>query len=858
MAEWKQVKEIVGDALEFAPENRASFLDKICVDDKSLRREVESLLAASENDSLFMEEAAVGKVAEMFDDAKSNGQISGSFNHYEIIKQIGAGGMGEVYLAEDTKLDRKVAIKVLNQRFAAHESNLARFIREAKAASALNHPNILVIHEIGETDGVQFIASEFIEGKTLRELIESSTLKTPEVLDISIQVANALSVAHQAHIVHRDIKPENIIVRPDGYVKILDFGLAKLVEHQNSFINLEGETAKPSETAQGVIMGTVNYMSPEQAKGERIDERTDIFSLGAVIYEMIAGRTPFAADSMSETLANLINQNPPSLSRFSSNVPDELQNIVSKTLQKDKTERYQTMKILLADLNGFKRRIDFAEELENSKSPNRTLEIAKFSISNESNKAAENENSIAVLPFANLSANAENEYFCDGLAEELLNALSKINDLKVAARSSAFSFKGKNIEVSEIAKVLRVKKIIEGSVRKFGNRMRITVQLVNADDGYQLWSERYDSEVEDIFAVQDEITLAVVDALKVKLLNTDKRALLKRYTPDVKAYEYLLRGNYYFEKRNLVQTPEIEMAIEMFKKAIEIDPNYALAHARLAFAYVWKAVYNDAGNPIWIDSGKKSLEKAEKLDHDLPQIFEVRNQIAWSKYGNFDIPAGVKEIRLARQFNPRAGHCEMAILAFHAGMKDIAVREFRLGAELDPTSDFLKFASVDGYALLGLYDEAIEIGCPFGCDANGYTHALIKRNRIEEAEAALDDALAKAPNNPRRLGEKVILLAIQGKFAEAEAMIPEVAKQITVSQAYHHVTYDFACAYALNGKAGEAVKWLQETQDYGMPIYPLFERDPHLNRIRQTPEFIEFMRHAKERWEEIRRVFEES
>lgn len=853
---WQKVKEILQAALECPSNDRERFLDEVCTDDEPLRREVESLLASAETVSKFMEQAAIGKVAEMFYNTENNLPIGGRFNHYEIIKKIGAGGMGEVYLAEDTKLDRKVAIKVLNEKFAAHESNLQRFVREAKAASSLNHPNILVIYEIGEAENVQYIVSEFIEGATLREIIESSALKIHGILDISIQVANALSAAHQAHIVHRDIKPENIIVRPDGYVKILDFGLAKLVEQQNPFINLEGATAKQSETAQGVIMGTVNYMSPEQAKGERIDERTDIFSLGAVIYEMIAGRTPFAANSMSETFANLINQNPPSLSRFSSNVPDELQNIVSKTLQKDKDARYQTMKMLLADLNSFKRRIDFAEEIENSKSPNRTLETARFSSSNDLNKSFQSENSIAVLPFANLSANAENEYFCDGLAEELLGALSKIGDLKVAARSSAFSFKGKNIEVSEIAKVLRVKKIIEGSVRRFGNRMRITVQLINADDGYQLWSERYDSDVEDIFAVQDEITLAVVDALKVKLLNTDKRALLERYTPDVKAYEYLLRGNHYFEKRNLTLTPEIEMAIEMFKEAVELDPNYALAHARLAFAYLWRGLYHDAGNPIWIDLSRKSLEKAEKLDHDLPQIFEVRNQIAWSKYGNFDIPAGVREIQLARQFNPRAGHSEMAVLAFHAGMKDAAVREFQLAAELDPTSDYLKFATVDGYTLLGLYDEAIEIGRPFGCDANGYTHALIKRNRIEEAEIALNVALAKAPNNPRRLGEKVILLAVQGKFDEAEAMIPEIAKQITISQAYHHVTYDFACAYALNGKADEAVKWLQETADTGMPVYPLFKTDSHLDKIRQHPKFIQFLENSKIIWEDLKQSFD--
>jgi serine/threonine protein kinase len=272
-------------------------------------------------------------------------------SRYKIVSKIGAGGMGEVYLAEDTRLDRKVAVKILNEKFAEHESNLRRFVKEAKAASALNHPNILVIHEIGETENAHYIVSEFIEGETLREIFKSKTLRLPEVLDISIQIAGALVAAHSAHIIHRDIKPENVIIRPDGFVKILDFGLAKLVEEKNkSLINLEDETAKQNETGKGVIMGTINYMSPEQAKGERVDERTDIFSFGVMLYEMIAGRTPFGSDSMPETFSNLMNSEPQPLLRFAANVPSELQRIVSKTLRKNKDERYQTMRDILADL----------------------------------------------------------------------------------------------------------------------------------------------------------------------------------------------------------------------------------------------------------------------------------------------------------------------------------------------------------------------------------------------------------------------------------------------------------------------------------------------------------------------------
>ncbi len=328
--DWNNAKRIFADAMKVAPAERSAFLDEVCRDDAETRREVESLLASLDDAGSFMEQPAAHEVADLIRQNKVL-EAGKSFGHYEIVRQIGAGGMGEVYLAKDTKLERLVAVKILNEKFAAHESNLNRFIQEAKAASALNHPNILVIHEIGASENSNYIVSEFIAGETLRDNFKNPPSKLSEVLDISIQIANALCAAHEARIVHRDIKPENIMIRPDGFVKILDFGLAKLVEHKAA--GFESSNVRQNQTAKGLILGTVNYMSPEQAKGEKVDARTDIFSFGAVLYEMIAGRTPFAGDSMSETFANLINSEPPPLTRFASNTPDELQRIVAKTLR---------------------------------------------------------------------------------------------------------------------------------------------------------------------------------------------------------------------------------------------------------------------------------------------------------------------------------------------------------------------------------------------------------------------------------------------------------------------------------------------------------------------------------------------
>ena len=361
---WQQINALYHNALELDAKRQAAFLNQACAGDAELRDEVESLISSHDQAGSFITEPALKVAARVLAEDQATSLVGRSFSHYRIESLLGVGGMGEVYLAEDTKLDRKVAVKILNEKVSQHESNLNRFIQEAKAASALNHPSILVIHEIGESETGHYIVSEFIEGQTLREILNLTQMGLCEVLDVSIQIASALSAAHDAHLVHRDIKPENVMIRPDGYVKVLDFGLAKLVEQENkSFIGLEDPDDK-NQTAKGLILGTVNYMSPEQARGDRVDERTDISSLGAVIYEMISGRTPFAGDSMSETFANLINAEPLALSALVPTVPNELERIVSKTVRKNKEERYQTMKDLLADLRALRETLSLDEKLE--------------------------------------------------------------------------------------------------------------------------------------------------------------------------------------------------------------------------------------------------------------------------------------------------------------------------------------------------------------------------------------------------------------------------------------------------------------------------------------------------------------
>jgi len=492
--------------------------------------------------------------------------------HYEIISPLGKGGMGEVYLAEDARLGRRVALKVLSAAFAGDQDSLARFVREAKAASALNHPNIITIHDIGEAAGTHFIAYEFVDGRTLRDVARGAPLDAATAIDIGIQVASALADAHRAGIVHRDLKPDNVMIRATGLVKLLDFGIARLSRPAETDVTV---TAMPGQTLGGMLIGTPAYMSPEQARGLEVDQQTDLFSFGALLYELLSGTSPFAADTAPDIIVAVLTREPPPLTKVSSAVAA----IVSRALQKDRARRYSTAAELLLDLRNAKQALGSdvgraTPALQHSDTPPQPATLG-------STATPRAMTSLAVLPFANMSADVDNEHFCDGLAEELLNALSKIDALKVAARTSAFSFKGKTVDVGTIARTLGVATVLDGSIRRSGNRLRLSVQLVNAADGYQMWSERYDREMRDVFELQDEITLAVVAALKLKLFGEERAAVLKRYTDNAEAYELFLKGRHNSYKYT---AQGWQGAIEFFEKAIVLQPDYAPAYAGIATA----------------------------------------------------------------------------------------------------------------------------------------------------------------------------------------------------------------------------------------------------------------------------------
>ena len=560
--------------------------------------------------------------------------------HYRVLERIGVGGMGEVYLARDTKLDRHVAIKLLSDEFNRNPDRLHRFIQEARAASALNHPNILTIYEVGETEGKHYIATEFIEGETLRHCIQHQTLKTRDALDAIVQIASALAAAHQAGIIHRDIKPENVMLRPDGFAKVLDFGLAKLTEKQPVSTDTEAATVARRETDPGTIMGTVQYMSPEQARGKPVDARTDIFSLGVVLYEVIAGRAPFEGESSTDVLAAILEKEPAPLARFAPDVPAELQRIVNKSLRKSPDERYQTMRDFLLDLKELRDELALEAKLERSIRPtggsaeNQRTIIADADITGDvgrrtsgasmvqttssaeylvsqiqqhkrgaigvllvllcavfglgyfllGNRVANTKSieSVAVLPFVNASGNADIEYLSDGMTETLIRSLSQLPNLNVKARSSVFRYKGKETDSKTIGKELNVQAVLNGRVVQRGEQLVLNLELIDAQTENVIWAEAYNRKQTDLVSLQSEIARDVSSKLKARLSGADEAKVSRTYTANPEAYQSYLKGRYHWNKRT---AEDIQKATEHFKAAAEKDANYALAYSGLSDCY---------------------------------------------------------------------------------------------------------------------------------------------------------------------------------------------------------------------------------------------------------------------------------
>jgi serine/threonine protein kinase/Tfp pilus assembly protein PilF len=698
---------------------------------------------------------------------------------YTVDRELGRGGMATVYLAQDSKHERVVALKVLHPELAA-SLGPDRFLREIRVAARLNHPHILPLFDSGEIEGLLYYVMPYVEGESLRERLDrQQQLPIDEAIHHARAVASALDYAHRQNVVHRDIKPENVMLY-EGEPMVMDFGIAKAVSAAG--------TQTVTLTQTGMVVGTPAYVSPEQAAGEtQLDGRSDQYSLACVLYEMLSGQRVFTGATAQAILAKRFTEVPKPIRELRRGVPENVERALFKAMSTDVSGRYNTAAM-------FAQALSPARDHDSQTMPQQAVSAAK---------------SVAVLPFANMSADPDNEYFTDGMAEEIINALTKIQSLRVASRTSSFAFKGKNEDIGEIGRKLKVSTVLEGSVRKMGNKLRITAQLVNVADGYHLWSERYDRELEDVFAIQDDISQAIVKALRVILTEGEKKAIEKARSVSVEAYDYYLRGRQYFHQW---RRKSVEYARQMFNRAIEIDPDYALAHAGVADSCSILYTYWDA-REFNLRQADIASRRALELAPDLAEAHVARG-IAVSLTKKFD--EAEKEFETAMRLDPKLYD---AAYFYGRGLKsqgrnEEAAKMFERASLLRP-EDFLApnflAAALDG---MGFHAEA--------------QSATLRALKLIEERLELNPDDARATN----MGA-----AILGKLGDRERTLDYIRRSLAIDPDDGGMLYNIACAYALLGMTEEALSSLETALDKGFGHKEWLEHDSDLDPIRATPRF---------------------
>ena len=749
--------------------------------------------------------------------------IGRTVSHYRILEEISRGGMGVVYRAMDLKLDREVAIKVLPPELVADSERKRRFVREAKAAAKLEHPHIGVVHEIDEADGVNFIAMERIRGRSISALIRKGRMPLARSLEIAAEVGEGMARAHDQGIVHRDLKPANIMVTDDGHAKIIDFGLAKLVAPLAAELS-KMETAQRGETHPGTVVGTVSYMSPEQARGQEVDHRSDIFSLGIVLYEMVSGELPFKGASGIDTLSAILREPTPRLTAAEPPVSEEagslVQPIVDKCLAKEPTERYPSMKELVSDLRAARRRLESG---------------ARPAVSRDSLAP-----SIAVLAFSDMSPQKDQDYFCEGMAEEIINALAQIEGLRVAARTSAFQFKGEARDVRRIGEALGVKTLLEGSVRTAGNRLRVTAQLINVDDGYHLWSQRYDRQMQDVFEIQDEIADSIAKALRMKLVGEREEGKPRRHSPDLEAYHLYLKGRYFWYVR---KGEALKEAIGFFEQAAEVDPSYGLAYVGLADSYnilgVWgflppRAAFSRARTYV-----ERALASSENLAEAHASVGYIRGWHDW------DWDAAELEFKRALQLKPDyvEGLCWYGSLLSYLGRHEEAAAITRQAVDLDPLSPYARATRGLTLRCARRFDEATaELQKAIDCDPNDIFALILlgsvlsERAKHGEAEACLRRALSLSNRAPFCLG----ILGYVHRMAGREDQAQVVLKELSERSRTEHVAPVFMAWAALDKDS--LIEWLEKAYEERSSHLIQIKVDPGYDAFRSDPRFQDLVR----------------
>jgi serine/threonine-protein kinase len=749
--------------------------------------------------------------------AGTDALIGQTISHYRIVERLGGGGMGVVYKAQDTRLERFVALKFLPENLAQDKNAMERFRREAKTASALNHPNICTIHDIGEHENGAFIAMECLNGVTLMSLVRNQPMELERVLRISSELADALGATHEKNIIHRDLKPGNIFILESGQAKILDFGLAKICSSADE----ANDYATLTLTQAGVVMGTLPYMSPEQLQGLRVDHRTDIFSLGAVLYEMATGQQPFPGTSSMEISAAILRDAPKAVREVRAELPEALQKIVDRCLAKEPSARYRSA-------------AEFRDSVERLR-----LEISSGIRRNASATASAGP-SIAVLPFTNMSTDPENEFFADGIAEEIINALTQIEDLRVAARTSTFSFKGRNVDLRIVGDRLNVKTVLEGSVRRAGTRVRIMAQLINVADGYHLWSERYDRELKDIFEVQDEIARAIAERLKVTLKGV--QTSVKAGTNNLEAYQCYLKGLELLYRRGIY----IRRAVQCFERAVALDEQYAMAWSGLADARSMLGLYGLEPSQMTMPQAKEAALRAVALDAELAEA-HCSLGCVYDLY-EWDWARAEKEYLRALELNPRylqnLDWYGLVHLVWTQGRMEEGSSFGRDASEYDPLSAYALGILAIIYAHAGKGPDAVRTAEAARRQEESFftyfasQHAYHANGELANAISAGEMALSLSGRHAWAMSAQATVYAELGKMTEARALYEEAAAR--AASGYMQPTHMAITACAADAM-DDALTYARKAYETRDPMVVVGKYWPDFARLREDARFQELL-----------------